>query len=107
MPLGDAAPEAAAFVAAAAARKVPVTVFESSQPDLVHAYEKPLVLARPDGHVAWRGDAFSPDLGGLVDTVRGDTTSGDVPRPEVGFGQRGVSGAGEGGGLNVVLNMFP
>jgi hypothetical protein len=90
MRLGDAAPDGAAFVAAAATRKVPVTVFESSQPDLVHAYERPLVLVRPDGHVAWRGDVFPGDLGGLVDTVRGDTTPGDVPRPEVGFGQRGV-----------------
>jgi 2-polyprenyl-6-methoxyphenol hydroxylase-like FAD-dependent oxidoreductase len=90
MRLGDTAPAAAAFLAAAAARKVPVTVFESSQPDLVHAYEKPLVLVRPDGHVAWRGEAFPPDLGDLVDTVRGDKPPGDVPRPELGFGQRGV-----------------
>jgi 2-polyprenyl-6-methoxyphenol hydroxylase-like FAD-dependent oxidoreductase len=90
MRLADAAPGPAAFVAAAATRKVPVAMFESSQPDLVHAYEKPLVLVRPDGHVAWRGEAFPTDLGRLVDTVRGDTAPGHVPRPEVGFGQRGV-----------------
>jgi 2-polyprenyl-6-methoxyphenol hydroxylase-like FAD-dependent oxidoreductase len=90
MRLGDAAPDGAAIVAAAVARKVPVTVFESSQPDLVHVYEKPLVLVRPDGHVAWRGDVFPADPGGLVDTARGDTAPGYVPRPEVGFGQRGV-----------------
>jgi hypothetical protein len=90
MRLGDAAPDAAALVAAAAARTMPVTVFESSQPDLVHAYEKPLVLVRPDGHVAWRGDDVPPDLDDLVDTVRGDKAPGDVPRAEVGFGQRGV-----------------
>ena len=98
MRLGDDAPEAAAFVSAAAACKVPVTVFESSQPDLVHAYEKPLVLVRPDGHVAWRGDAFPPDLYDLVDTVRGDKAPGNVPRPEVGFGQRGVFLAAHGKG---------
>jgi hypothetical protein len=80
----------ATFVSAAAARKVPVTVFESSQPDLVHAYEKPLVLVRPDGHVAWRGDVFPPDLGDLVAAVRGDKAPGNLPRPKVGFGQRGV-----------------
>ena len=48
------------------------------------------MLVRPDGHVAWRGDGFPPDLGDLVDTVRGDKAPGHVPRPEVGFGQRGV-----------------
>ena len=70
---------------------MPVTVFDvEPSPTLVHAYEKPLVLVRPDGHVAWRGDVFPPDLGELVDTVRGDKAPGDVPRPEVGFGQRGV-----------------
>jgi len=90
MRLGDDVPEAAAFLSAAAARKVPVTAFESSQPDLVHAYEKPLVLVRPDGHVAWRADAFPPDLDDLVDTIRGDKAPGHMPRPEVGFGQRGV-----------------
>jgi 2-polyprenyl-6-methoxyphenol hydroxylase-like FAD-dependent oxidoreductase len=90
MRLGDAAPDASAFVAAAAARRMPVTVFESSQPDLVHVYEKRLVLVRPDGHVAWRGDDFPRDLDDLVDAVRGDKARRDVPRPEVGFGQRGV-----------------
>jgi 2-polyprenyl-6-methoxyphenol hydroxylase-like FAD-dependent oxidoreductase len=90
MRLGGDAPEAAAFVAAATARSLPVTVFESSQPDLVHAYEKALVLVRPDGHVAWRGDVLPPDLDDLVDTVRGDKPPRDVPRPEVQFGQRGV-----------------
>ena len=39
---------------------------------------------------AWRGDGFPPDLGDLVDTVRGDKVPGQVPRPEVGFGQRSV-----------------
>jgi hypothetical protein len=45
---------------------------------------------RPDGHVAWRGDVFPLDLYDLVDTVRGDKAPGNPPRPEVGFGQRGV-----------------
>lgn len=91
MRLGDDAPDSGAFVAAAAALGVPVTVFESSQPDLVHVYEKPLVLVRPDGHVAWRGDRFPSGLADLVATVRGDKAPADVPRPEVQFGQRGVS----------------
>ena len=35
------------------------------------AYERRLVLVRPDGHVAWRADAEPADAGALIDTVRG------------------------------------
>jgi hypothetical protein len=34
-------------------------------------YEEPLVLVRPDGHVAWRGPSLPADVAGLVDLVRG------------------------------------
>ena len=34
------------------------------------AYEAPLVLVRPDGHVAWRGARVN-DAQGIIDTVRG------------------------------------
>ena len=34
-------------------------------------YERKLVLVRPDGHVAWRGDALPPDTLALIDRVRG------------------------------------
>jgi hypothetical protein len=34
-------------------------------------YERRLVLVRPDGHVAWRGDDPPADPGALVDRVRG------------------------------------
>jgi len=34
-------------------------------------FEAPLVLVRPDGHVAWRGQR-APDISGaLIDRVRG------------------------------------
>jgi hypothetical protein len=33
-------------------------------------YERRLVLVRPDGHVAWRGDRVH-DADRIVDTVRG------------------------------------
>jgi hypothetical protein len=32
-----------------------------------------LVLVRPDGHVAWRGDILPDDPQALIDRVRGAT----------------------------------
>jgi len=53
------------------ARGVPVRLVElAGEPAAVAAYANPLVLVRPDGHVAWRGSAMrEPDL--LADCVRG------------------------------------
>ena len=34
-------------------------------------YERRLVLVRPDGHVAWRGDTAPADPLAVIDTVRG------------------------------------
>jgi hypothetical protein len=36
-------------------------------------YGRRLVLVRPDGHVAWRGDRLPEDSEGLIDTARGAT----------------------------------
>jgi DNA-binding IclR family transcriptional regulator len=35
---------------------VPVTIVALSEPAVREAYERSLVLVRPDGHVAWRGN---------------------------------------------------
>ena len=69
--LGKDAPEASALVEAAATRHVPLSVVALDEPAVTQLYEKALVLVRPDGHVAWRGDALPADVLGLVDTVRG------------------------------------
>jgi 2-polyprenyl-6-methoxyphenol hydroxylase-like FAD-dependent oxidoreductase len=90
MALGDDAPHATAFATVARARNIPVTVFASSQPDLVFTYERPLVLVRPDGHVCWRGNAFPPDLDDFWATTCGFKQPRNVPRPELGFGQKSV-----------------
>ena len=60
-----------ALEAAAAARGLPLAVIDLDEPDAAAAYERPLVLVRPDGHVAWRGDALPGDVAGLIDRVRG------------------------------------
>jgi hypothetical protein len=41
------------------------------EPAAAALYQSHLVLVRPDGHVAWRGDAPPQDAVSLIDTVRG------------------------------------
>ena len=50
---------------------MPLTAIEIDEPDVLAAYERRLVLVRPDGHVAWRADAEPADAGALIDVVRG------------------------------------
>ncbi len=57
--------------AAARARGVPLRVVSSSDPEVVAAYECALVLVRPDGIVAWRGERLPGDPAALLDRVRG------------------------------------
>jgi len=52
-------------------RGVPLTSVAIMEPNVLKAYERRLVLVRPDGHVAWRGDAEPADAGALIDVVRG------------------------------------
>ncbi|VCU71496.1 2,4-dichlorophenol 6-monooxygenase [Pigmentiphaga humi] len=66
-------PDAAshAFTAAARAAGVPVEHVRLAQPEIASRYEKRFVLVRPDGHVAWRGDAIPEDAQRLLATVTG------------------------------------
>ncbi len=61
----------AAIDQAAKARSVPLSVAAIDDPDTAALYEHRLVLVRPDGHVAWRGDELPVDAGRLIDRVRG------------------------------------
>jgi len=61
----------AALERAAAERGVPLTVQPIASHEAAALYEQPLVLVRPDGHVAWRGTAIPADALALIDTVRG------------------------------------
>jgi 2-polyprenyl-6-methoxyphenol hydroxylase-like FAD-dependent oxidoreductase len=64
-----------------AARNVPLKVERIDDPAITRLYERRLVLVRPDGHVAWRGDATDNPLH-IVDVARG--ASGEPGNPEFG-----------------------
>jgi 2-polyprenyl-6-methoxyphenol hydroxylase-like FAD-dependent oxidoreductase len=71
--LGSDAPSAARIEQAAAGRGVPLISIALSEPAVLAAYERRLVLVRPDGHVAWRADAGPADAGALIDVIRGQS----------------------------------
>ena len=67
----DAALDVAAIVTCADGIGLPFSVVDIIQDEIAALYRKPLVLVRPDGHVAWRGDVLPSDIAGLLDHVRG------------------------------------
>jgi 2-polyprenyl-6-methoxyphenol hydroxylase-like FAD-dependent oxidoreductase len=68
---GTTPTETAPLVTAAAERRVPVTVHDIHDERAAALYERRLVLVRPDGHVAWRGDTVPADAEHVIDTARG------------------------------------
>jgi 2-polyprenyl-6-methoxyphenol hydroxylase-like FAD-dependent oxidoreductase len=65
-----------ALVAAAAHRGVPLAVLDLNADGAAALYPRNLVLARPDQHVAWRGDRVPADPQALIDLIRGATSAG-------------------------------
>ena len=61
----------AAIERAASLRRVPLAVHRITNRDAAALYEQKLVLVRPDGHVAWRGNGVPDDPAAMIDTVRG------------------------------------
>jgi hypothetical protein len=80
---GAAAADIDKLMAAARARGVPVSFTAIDNVDVASLYERKLVLVRPDGHVAWRGDATPDDALAVIDRIRGaGAECGTVGRPE-------------------------
>ena len=71
MRMGSKPPSCDTLIEAAAQRHVPLMVETLANGDVHEAYRANLVLVRPDGHVAWRGDELPADAGALLDLVRG------------------------------------
>jgi 2-polyprenyl-6-methoxyphenol hydroxylase-like FAD-dependent oxidoreductase len=82
--LGSDAPLGASLERAAATAGVPLAIVAIDAPEVLRAYERRLVLVRPDGHVAWRADAEPEDARAVIDCVRG-------ARPTVGAGRLEVA----------------
>jgi 2-polyprenyl-6-methoxyphenol hydroxylase-like FAD-dependent oxidoreductase len=63
------------FTTAAQQRGVPLSVHTLTDAGIAQLYASPLVLVRPDGHVAWRGnDVNKGDAIRIIDTARGATS---------------------------------
>lgn len=69
--LGRGAPDGAEIAEAAQARNVPLRVVTIDDAEAAEIYEQPLVLVRPDGHVAWRGRHVPANALAMIDRVRG------------------------------------
>ncbi len=69
--LGDDAPDATPLERAAEMRGVPLRSERLVNEEAERLYERKLVLVRPDGHVAWRGDTAPEDAVAVIDRVRG------------------------------------
>jgi 2-polyprenyl-6-methoxyphenol hydroxylase-like FAD-dependent oxidoreductase len=67
----DPAVGVAPLVDAARAVGLPLAVLDIAGPEVDSVYDRPLVLSRPDQHVAWRGDRVPSDSAALIDLVRG------------------------------------
>ena len=70
----DPAADADPLLAAAAEAGMPMMLRDIDNAEARDLYGKTLVLVRPDGHVAWRGDAAG-DARSVIDVVRGAVSS--------------------------------
>lgn len=71
----DESVDVSALLAEAHRAGLPLKVTPIADPRIQALYEKKLVLVRPDGFVAWRGNVLPEDCRQLVDTVRGAATT--------------------------------
>ena len=65
------ATDSAALEDAARSRGVPLRVEAVKSAEAGALYERALVLVRPDGHIAWRGDSVPADALSVIDAIRG------------------------------------
>jgi 2-polyprenyl-6-methoxyphenol hydroxylase-like FAD-dependent oxidoreductase len=61
----------AALQESASRRNIPIRIASHSDDEVRELYPKNFTLIRPDGHVAWRGDAFEQTPDAVLDIVTG------------------------------------
>jgi hypothetical protein len=69
--LGMTPPDGQALHGAAKQRGVPLKDVPLADPAIAERYQAGLVLVRPDGHVAWRGNACPKEPIEVIDRIRG------------------------------------
>ncbi len=69
--LGASPPSGEGLLAAAKSRGLPIKFCRVVEENVARVYVAPLVLVRPDGHVAWRGGAAPADPFAVIDHIRG------------------------------------
>jgi 2-polyprenyl-6-methoxyphenol hydroxylase-like FAD-dependent oxidoreductase len=67
----DPAVDVSDLMSEAARARVPIELLDVASSESVGIYDRALVLARPDQHVAWRGNLAPKDPRGLVDLISG------------------------------------
>ena len=68
---GDGQGDTTKLLEAASARGVPMREVVVKDREAARLYEQPLVLVRPDYHVAWRGARAPDHPDAIVDRIRG------------------------------------
>jgi 2-polyprenyl-6-methoxyphenol hydroxylase-like FAD-dependent oxidoreductase len=69
--LSEKPADTGSFTAAAEKLGLPLDVVVLRESEAREIYERPFVLVRPDGHVAWRGAVLPEDAVEILDRVRG------------------------------------
>lgn len=68
---GASLQDAEPLLRAARQTGMPMTTFAIMDPEIAALYQYRLVLVRPDGHVAWRGNNAPADAAAIIDRIRG------------------------------------
>src|SRR5262249_37335623 len=77
--LGTGAPAGEGLQRAARERGVPFAVVAIEAPEVLQAYQRRLVLVRPDGHLAWGAAPGPADAGAMIERVGGKLALGGAP----------------------------